>query len=173
MNGRICGISINCGNCSINYFLEYCDLTEVIAARLITNFTFVLQRVSKQKFVIIFCSTEVYSEGTLNLTERTFFWNEQFRVLENFLLWIFRKKFSGRQMQKPPIQAMFQEENVCDKISLIFMLWTSYALPVFSSITRPLPLYKRSNIKKDKQNKIMALFVHYHYKREVYCERTV
>ena len=52
-------------------------------------------------------------------------------------------------------------------------MWTSYALSVFSSITWPLPLYKRSNIKKDKQNKIMALFVHYHYKREVYCERTV
>ena len=59
MNGRICGISVISFNCSINQFLEYCNLTEVIAARLITNFTFVLQRVSKQKFVIIFCSTEV------------------------------------------------------------------------------------------------------------------
>ena len=59
MNRCICGFrEISC-NCSINQFLEYCDLTKVIAERLMTNFTFVLQTTSKPKFVIIFCSTEV------------------------------------------------------------------------------------------------------------------
>ena len=59
MNGRICGFCIISFNFSINQFLEYCDLTKVIAARLLTNFTFVLQRISKRKFVTIFCYTEV------------------------------------------------------------------------------------------------------------------
>ena len=38
--------------------LEYRDLTKVIAARLLTNYTFVLQRISGCKFLIIFCYTE-------------------------------------------------------------------------------------------------------------------
>ena len=44
---------------SINQFLEYHDLTKAIAARLATNFLFVLQRISKRKFLIIFCYVEV------------------------------------------------------------------------------------------------------------------
>ena len=45
--------------CCINYFLEYRDLTKVIVARLLINFTYVL--------------------------ERTFFWNKPFRVFTKFL----------------------------------------------------------------------------------------
>ena len=86
MNRRICGFSVIPFNCSINQFLEYCDLTEVIAARLMTNFTFVLQRVSKQRFVIIFCSPEVLfsrhseSNRTYILLEQAVqsFWNISF-----------------------------------------------------------------------------------------------
>ena len=59
MNGRICGFCANSFKCSINQFLEYCDLAKVIAARLLTKFAFVLQRISKRKFLIIFCFTEV------------------------------------------------------------------------------------------------------------------
>ena len=59
MNGRICGFCAIFFKCSINQFLEYCDLAKVIAARLLTKFTFLLQRISKRKFLIIFCFTEV------------------------------------------------------------------------------------------------------------------
>ena len=59
MNGRISGFCVISFNCSINQFLEYCDLTKVIAAGLLTNFTFVLQRISKRKFLFIFCCTKV------------------------------------------------------------------------------------------------------------------
>ena len=54
------------------------------------------------------------------------------------------------------------------------MLMASSALPVFSSIARPLLLCKRSkkSLKLTKK-KIMVLFIQYHDKREVYCERTV
>ena len=54
------------------------------------------------------------------------------------------------------------------------MLMASSALPVFSSIARPLLLCKRSkkSLKLTKK-KIMVLFIQYHAKREVYCERTV
>ena len=43
---------------SINQFFERSGLTKVIAARLLTNFTFVLQRIFEQKFLTIFCYTE-------------------------------------------------------------------------------------------------------------------
>ena len=45
-NGRKCGFCEISFKCSINYLLEYGDKTNVIAARLLTNFTFVLQRIS-------------------------------------------------------------------------------------------------------------------------------
>ena len=44
---------------SINQFLEYRHLTKTIEARRLTNFTFVLQSISKWKCLIIFCYTEV------------------------------------------------------------------------------------------------------------------
>ena len=69
---------------SINQFLEYRELTKTIAAKLLTNFTFVIQRISK-RFLIIFCYTEVLFQGTLNLTERTFFRNKPFRVFKKSL----------------------------------------------------------------------------------------
>ena len=39
--------------------LEYPDLTKIIAARLLTNFTFVLLQTSEQQFLFIFCYTEL------------------------------------------------------------------------------------------------------------------
>ena len=38
---------------------EYRSLTKVIAARVSTNFTFVLQQISKSQFLILFCYTEL------------------------------------------------------------------------------------------------------------------
>ena len=60
-NGHMCGISSVkfLFKCSINYRLEYHNLTKVIAARLSTNFTFVLQRIPEWQFLIIFCYTEL------------------------------------------------------------------------------------------------------------------
>ena len=57
INGRICGFCVI--KRSIKKFLEYLDLTKANAARLFTNYTFVLQSISKWKFLIIFYCTEV------------------------------------------------------------------------------------------------------------------
>ena len=51
-----CEISFKC---SINQRLEYRNLTKVIAAKLLANFTFVLQKIPKWEFLIIFCYTEL------------------------------------------------------------------------------------------------------------------
>ena len=69
-----CEISFRC---FISQILEYSDLTQVIAASLLTNFTFVLQKISEWQFLIIFCYTELLfprnpeSNGTL-LSSRPF-----------------------------------------------------------------------------------------------------
>ena len=44
---------------SINLLFEHNDLAKVIAARLLTNFTFVVYRISEQKFLVIFCYAEL------------------------------------------------------------------------------------------------------------------
>ena len=51
-----CEISFKC---SINQLLDYSDLTKFITAKLLTNFTFALQRIPEWKFLIIFCYTEL------------------------------------------------------------------------------------------------------------------
>ena len=51
-----CKISFKC---SIDQLLEYRDLTQFIAAKLLTNFTFALQRIPEWQFLIIFCYTEL------------------------------------------------------------------------------------------------------------------
>ena len=45
---------------SINQLFEHSDLTKVIPARYLTNFTFVLYRIYEQKFLMIFCYTELF-----------------------------------------------------------------------------------------------------------------
>ena len=82
MNGRICCFSLISFKCSINYFLEYRHMTKLIAARLLTNFTFELQRISKWKFLIIFSYTEVlfprhYLEEAVQSFQKTFCRNFQ------------------------------------------------------------------------------------------------
>ena len=51
-----CEISFKCSN---NQLLEYRDLTKFIAVKLLTNFTFALQRIPEWQFLIIFCYTEL------------------------------------------------------------------------------------------------------------------
>ena len=91
LNGRICGFCVISFKCSINQFLEYCHLTQAIAARLLNNFTFVLKRISKWKFLIIFCYTELLFPRHPGLSKYTFLWKKPFRV--------FRKLFF-RNIQK-------------------------------------------------------------------------
>ena len=58
-NGRMCCFCEISFKCSINQLLEYHDLTKFISAKLLTNFTFALQRIPEWKFLIIFCCTEL------------------------------------------------------------------------------------------------------------------
>ena len=74
-------------------------------------------------------------------------------------------------MQQPQIQAMFQEENVCDEISVIFSDIVGFVCFVcfqqnWSTASVVQMKYQPEPINK---KKIMALL---YYKREVYCERT-
>ena len=90
---------------SSSQLLEYHDLTKVIAARLLTNFTFVLQQNSELQFLIIFCYTELLSHVTPNLTDSAhpLFLNNPFGEFRKFFLEIFRKKFPESQTQQPQI----------------------------------------------------------------------
>ena len=55
----MCGFCETSFKCSIDQRLEYRNLAKVIAAKLLTDFTFVLQKISKWQFLIIFCYTEL------------------------------------------------------------------------------------------------------------------
>ena len=104
LNGRICGFCVISFKCSINQFLEYCHLTQAIAARLLNNFTFVLKRISKWKFLIIFCYTELLFPGHPGSKQIHIFMEEAVQsVQKTFFLEIFRKEIPGRQRQYPQI----------------------------------------------------------------------
>ena len=71
---------------------------------------------------------------------------------------------------------MFQEENVCDEISLIFSNVVGFVWFVCFQqhyLTASVVQTKQHSLKPTNKKKLIALFVQYHYKREVYCERTV
>ena len=55
----MCGFCEISFKCSINQLLEYRDLKKFIAAKLLTNFTFALQRIPEWQFLIIFCYTDL------------------------------------------------------------------------------------------------------------------
>ena len=104
LNGRICGFCVISFKCSINQFLEYCRLTRAIAARLLNNFTFVLKRISKWKFLIIFCYTELLFPRHPGSKQIHIFMEEAVQsVQKTFFLEIFRKEIPGRQRQYPQI----------------------------------------------------------------------
>ena len=104
LNGRICGFCVISFKCSINQFLEYCRLTQAIAARLLNNFTFVLKRISKWKFLIIFCYTELLFPRHPGSKQIHIFMEEAVQsVQKTFFLEIFRKEIPGRQRQYPQI----------------------------------------------------------------------
>ena len=104
LNGRICGFCVISFKCSINQFLEYCRLTQAIAARLLNNFTFVLKRISKWKFLIIFCYTELLFPRHPGSKQIYIFMEEAVQsVQKTFFLEIFRKEIPGRQRQYPQI----------------------------------------------------------------------
>ena len=104
LNGRICGFCVISFKCSINQFLEYCRLTQAIAVRLLNNFTFVLKRISKWKFLIIFCYTELLFPRHPGSKQIHIFMEEAVQsVQKTFFLEIFRKEIPGRQRQYPQI----------------------------------------------------------------------
>ena len=147
INGRICGFCAISFKCFINQFLEYCDLTKVIAARLLTKFTFVLQRISKRKFLTI-CYTEVLFPRHSDSNRTHIFLEQAVQSLQKISFY----EYSGKNYQEgkcssPRSRQCFRKKMYVMK-SVLFsvMLWASYASSVFSSIARRLLLYKRSNI---------------------------
>ena len=133
---------------SINQIVEYRDLTKAIAARLLTNFTFVFQRISKRKFQIIFCYTEVlfprHSES-----KRTYLFLEQ--AVQSIQKISFQK-YSGKKFQEdkcssPKSKQYFRKKMSVMELALFsVMLKNSSASFVFSKIARLLLLCQRSNI---------------------------
>ena len=130
--------------CSINQFFEYHHLTKATATRLSTNFTFVVQRISKWKFPIIFFYTEVlfprHSESN-----RTHVFLEQAvqSVQKPFFRNIQKKNFLEGKCTSPKSKQHFRKKISVMKFVLFLIMSGS---SVFSSIARPLLLCKRSNI---------------------------
>ena len=96
MNIRICGFRVISFNCSINQFLEYCNLANVIATRLFTHFTFVLQKISKRKLEIIFCYTEVLFSRHSESNRTHIFLEEAVQILQKLSFY----EYSGKNSQE-------------------------------------------------------------------------
>ena len=154
MNGRICDFCLISFKCFINQFSSVpstsslsiaCHLTKAIAARLLTNFTFVLQRISKWKFLFIFCYTEVLFSRHSESNRTHIFLEQAVQSLQKISFY----EYSGKNSQEgkcssPRSRQCFRKKiYVMKSVLFSVMLWAS---SVFSSIARPLLLCKRSNI---------------------------
>ena len=123
MNGRICGFCVIFFQCSINQFPKYRHLRKAIAARLLINFTFVLQRISKWKFLIISCYTEVlfprYSESN-----RTHIFVEQtVQSVQKYS----EKKFQEGKCSSPKTKEYFRKKMfVIDLLRLFSIVLLSH-----------------------------------------------
>ena len=88
-NGRMCDFCEISFKRSINQLLEYRDLTKFMAAKLLTNFTFALQRIPELQFLIIFCYTESlfprHSESDRTLFQNKPLQNQPFRLAPRVL----------------------------------------------------------------------------------------
>ena len=131
----------------INYFLEHRDLTKVIAAKLLTNFTFVIQRISKRKFLIIFCYTEVLFPRHPESNRAYLFMEKAVQSIQKISF----QKYSGKTFEEdkwssPKSKQYFRKNIPVMKLVLFsVMLSSSSVSSVFSSIARLLLLCKRSN----------------------------
>ena len=81
LNGRICDFCEISFKCYINQLLEYRDLTKVTAEKLLTNFTFVLQKISE------------FESDRAMISSRT----SPSKCLEKIFLEMIRKKFLESQ----------------------------------------------------------------------------
>ena len=106
--------------CSISSIPEDRDPTKVIAARLLTNFTFVLQRIFKWKFLIIFCYTEVIFPRYSESNRTHIFLEEAAQSVQKISF----QKYSEKFFRKTNIIAQnlsnISEQNVFDGICLTF-----------------------------------------------------
>ena len=119
-----------------NCFPEYHDLTKVMAARLLTNLTFMLWRIFIWKFLIIFC----YMEGLFprhSESNRTRIFLEQ--ALQSVQK-LFFQKYSGKSFQEdkcssPKSKQYFRKKMyVMELVLFSVMLRASSASSVLSSI---------------------------------------
>ena len=127
---------------SINQFLERRDLTKVIATRLLTSFTFVIQRIFKWKFLIIFCYTEVLFPRHSECNQTNIFSGKSSpECLEKF-----RKNFQEGKCSNPKSKQYFSKKMYVIEIVLFsVILRPSSASSVSSSIACPLLQCKRDN----------------------------
>ena len=148
MNERICGFCVISLKCSINQFLEYRHLTKAIVARLLNNFTFVLQRFSKWKFLIIFCYTKVLFPRHFESNGTHIFLEQTVQSIQKTFFQKYSEKYfhEGKRSSLRSKQYFRKEKFVMEFILFSVMLKASSSFLVFSSIAWPFLSCQRSNI---------------------------
>ena len=129
MHRHICGFCVISLKCSINYFqysikwfLEYCYLKKIIAVRLLTNFTFVLWRISKWKFKVSF---------PMHAESEHIFLEEAVQCLENF----FFLKYSEKNLQEDKCSSSKSKQYFRNKMSMMELVLFSVMLRVLSTLS--------------------------------------
>ena len=126
---------------------------------------------------MIFCYIELLLPRQSESDRSSFLLDQPFRVFSKKKLRNFQKKWSWNTIAVAPNQS-----NISGRMPMMeFVLYSltlkiSSASSVFNDFTWPLLLYKQSSIAwswRLEKKKIMALLIQFHYKREVYYERTV
>ena len=137
MHLSLCVISFKC---SIDQFLEHRELTRVIAVIVLTNFTFVLQRISKRKFLIIFCYAEVLFPKHSESNGTHIFLVQAVQSVQKISF----QRYSGRNFQgdkcsSPKSKQYFRKKmSVMELVFFFFVMFRAFSAPsVFSSIYRP------------------------------------
>ena len=157
MNGRICGFCVISFKCSINQFLEYCDLAKVTAARLLTKFNFVLQRISKRKFLIIFCFTEVLFPRHSESNRTHILLEQAVQSLQPFKFPFrnIQKKFSEGKCSSPKSRQYFRKKmSVMKSVLFSVVLWASHAsLVSVALLGRFCCVNEATQLEADKQKK--------------------
>ena len=149
VNGRTCGFCEISFKRSINQLLEYHELAKIIAAMLLTNFTFVLQRISEWKFLMIFNYTELlprHSESDRTLISSRTSRSER---LEKFFLKIIRTRQRRRQYSRRQRSSFRSKQYFTKKMSLMkFVLFsvTLKALYASSVVSNFISMYALSNL---------------------------
>ena len=144
-NGRICGFCEICFKCSINYFLEYNDLTRVVAATSLL----LRSRGSLNNNFQLFCAIQnCYSQYSLNLTERSFLLKQAVQIVQkNYFQKYSEKNFRQDKDSSPKSKQYFRKKMFAMGFVLFsVMSWASSVSSVFSNFAQLLLLSKQHSI---------------------------